>query len=342
MSGGEGDSLEDVNQSVAVGFIVGCTPTDTSSCVIHGCSISPSVLHLPVSCVDIRIHLLNIIPSFPPLSTISHHSLFSLSSLTTLSPPSPLSPLSLLPLLPLLSHHSLFSLSSLTTLSPPSPLSPLSLLPLLSHHSLFSLSSLTTLSSPSPLSPLSLSSLSSLTTLSPPSPLSPLSLLPLLSHHSLFSLSSPSSEMVVFKEGDSIYHSKMLSFYRKKPFDLVATYQLPSLLPYPSPSIGTFSVKDVKPTEAGEASKIKVKVRMNIHGIFFVKSASLVEKLPVQPEEAMETDKPANATTGGSTDTSDVSQGKKSKTLMKSLVTECFEKSLCQCLCVAWRYCVWR
>ena len=121
--------------------------------------------------------------------------------------------------------------------------------------------------------------------------------------------------MVVFKEGDSIYHSKVLSFYRKKPFDLVASYQLPSLLPTPSADIGTFSVKDVKPTDTGEASKIKVKVRMNIHGMFFIKSASLIEKLPVEPEEAMEMDKPAAAdtapvaNTGGSTDTSDVSQG---------------------------------
>ena len=121
---------------------------------------------------------------------------------------------------------------------------------------------------------------------------------------------SPSThrEMVVFKEGDQIYHSKILSFFRKKPFDLVASYQLPSLLPYPSPDIGTFSVRDVKPTEAGEASKIKVKVRLNIHGVFFVKMASLIEKLPPEPEETMETDKPASAVSN-SVDSSDVSQG---------------------------------
>ena len=128
-------------------------------------------------------------------------------------------------------------------------------------------------------------------------------------------LLSASREMVVFKEGDSIYHSKVLSFYRKKSFDLIASYQQPSLLPYPTADIGTFSVKDVKPTEAGEASKVKVKVRMNIHGVFFVKTASMIERLPEVPEEAMETDKPANAesaattVSGGSTDTSDISQG---------------------------------
>ena len=119
----------------------------------------------------------------------------------------------------------------------------------------------------------------------------------------------PPREMVVFKEGDSIYHSKVLSFYRKQSFDLIASYQQPSLLPYPSAAIGTFSVKDVKPTETGEASKIKVKVRMNIHGSFFVKTASMIERLPEVPDEAMETDKPvtteSSASTGGSTDVSE-------------------------------------
>ena len=120
--------------------------------------------------------------------------------------------------------------------------------------------------------------------------------------------------MVVFKEGDAIYHSKILTFYRQKSFELAALYQIPSQVPYPSPNIGTFSVRDVKPTEAGEASKVKVKVRMNIHGVFFIKSASMIEKLP--PEEAMETDKPqsaesAPASAPGSGDTSDVSQGER-------------------------------
>ena len=38
------------------------------------------------------------------------------------------------------------------------------------------------------------------------------------------------------------------------------------------------------PTAEGEASKVKVKVRMNGHGIFRVSTASLVEKLPPEPE----------------------------------------------------------
>lgn len=45
-------------------------------------------------------------------------------------------------------------------------------------------------------------------------------------------------------------------------------------------------MKNVVPTAEGEASKVKVKVRMNIHGVFFLKSATMIEKL--KPEEVEE------------------------------------------------------
>ena len=52
------------------------------------------------------------------------------------------------------------------------------------------------------------------------------------------------------------------------------------------PFVGRFKIKDVKPTEAGESSKVKVKVRMNIHGVFKIKSATMVEKCPPEPEQS--------------------------------------------------------
>lgn len=45
-------------------------------------------------------------------------------------------------------------------------------------------------------------------------------------------------EMLVYKEGDQIYHSKMLTFYRKEPFDLEASYASPEHLPFPYTDIG--------------------------------------------------------------------------------------------------------
>ena len=49
---------------------------------------------------------------------------------------------------------------------------------------------------------------------------------------------SPCREMVVFKEGDTIYHSKILSFFRKESFALEASYAHPNKIPYPTPLIG--------------------------------------------------------------------------------------------------------
>ena len=41
---------------------------------------------------------------------------------------------------------------------------------------------------------------------------------------------------------------------------------------------GEFTVLDVKPQEGEQNAKVKVKVRVNIHGIFAVSSAARVEK----------------------------------------------------------------
>lgn len=46
--------------------------------------------------------------------------------------------------------------------------------------------------------------------------------------------------MIVFNEGDQIYHSKVLTFFRKEPFQLIAQYQDPKTLPYPDPHIGKY------------------------------------------------------------------------------------------------------
>ena len=42
----------------------------------------------------------------------------------------------------------------------------------------------------------------------------------------------------MFKEGDTIYHSKILSFFRKESFALEASYVHPDKIPYPTPLIG--------------------------------------------------------------------------------------------------------
>lgn len=59
-------------------------------------------------------------------------------------------------------------------------------------------------------------------------------------------------------------------------------------------SAGNFLIQNVVPQESGESAKVKVKVRVNVHGVFSVASASLIEIVkPAEGEEPMELDQTA-------------------------------------------------
>uniref|UniRef100_A0A4W6ESF5 Heat shock protein 4a n=1 Tax=Lates calcarifer TaxID=8187 RepID=A0A4W6ESF5_LATCA len=99
------------------------------------------------------------------------------------------------------------------------------------------------------------------------------------------------SDCEVFPKNHAAPFSKVLTFYRKEPFTLEAYYNSPKELPYPSATIGRFLIQNVVPQASGESAKVKVKVRVNVHGVFSVSSASLVEVLKTaEGEEPMETD----------------------------------------------------
>ncbi|CAG0894734.1 unnamed protein product [Darwinula stevensoni] len=87
---------------------------------------------------------------------------------------------------------------------------------------------------------------------------------------------SEDGEMEVFPVNHQVPFSKMLTFYRKEPFTLQAVYS--GNIPYHNPVIGEFKIDNITPTAEGESPKIKVKVRVNMNGVFKVASASLVEK----------------------------------------------------------------
>lgn len=83
-------------------------------------------------------------------------------------------------------------------------------------------------------------------------------------------------------------------------------------------------MKDVKPTPEGESAKVKVKVRINLHGILSISSASLVEKLPAaesdtseeqSQQEPMESTPQADAVNGMETEpiSAEVKSGSKRK-----------------------------
>ncbi|XP_054127382.1 heat shock protein 105 kDa isoform X2 [Melozone crissalis] len=87
----------------------------------------------------------------------------------------------------------------------------------------------------------------------------------------------------VFSRNHAAPFSKVLTFYRKGPFELEAFYSDPDGVPYPESKIGRYVIQNVAAQKDGEKSKVKVKVRVNTHGIFSVSTASMVE--PVKSEE---------------------------------------------------------
>ena len=86
-------------------------------------------------------------------------------------------------------------------------------------------------------------------------------------------------EMEVFPKFHSVPFSKLLTFFRKGPFVLTARYSDPDVAHiHRADSVAPFHIQGVKPGAQGEAQKVKVKVRLNLHGVFQVVSATLMEK----------------------------------------------------------------
>lgn len=113
------------------------------------------------------------------------------------------------------------------------------------------------------------------------------------------------TSLTVFNKGNVMPSTKILTFYRKQPFDLEAKYAKPEMLPGKmNPWIGRFSVKGVKADQKDDFMICKLKARLNLHGVLNVESGYYVEDVEVEepiPEEkeaekkdgdAMETDPP--------------------------------------------------
>ncbi|XP_042802234.1 heat shock protein 105 kDa isoform X5 [Panthera leo] len=96
----------------------------------------------------------------------------------------------------------------------------------------------------------------------------------------------------VFSRNHAAPFSKVLTFLRRGPFELEAFYSDPQGVPYPEAKIGRFVVQNVSAQKDGEKSRVKVKVRVNTHGIFTISTASMVEKVPTEENEvsSVETD----------------------------------------------------
>jgi heat shock protein 4 len=94
--------------------------------------------------------------------------------------------------------------------------------------------------------------------------------------------------LTVFPSGNAIPSTKILTFYRQGPFELEAKYVDSPLLPKGTNlDIGKYTVKGVEKTASGDLACVKVKARLNLHGILNFESAYQVEE--VEKEEIVTT-----------------------------------------------------
>lgn len=112
------------------------------------------------------------------------------------------------------------------------------------------------------------------------------------------------TNLTVFPKGNAVPSTKILTFYRKEPFDLEARYAEPEKLPGKiSPWIGRFSIKNVRPDPKDDFMICKLKARVNLHGVLNVESGYFVEEIEVEEEikeeenqdAMMDVDQPAEA-----------------------------------------------
>ncbi|PON36007.1 Heat shock protein 70 family [Parasponia andersonii] len=97
---------------------------------------------------------------------------------------------------------------------------------------------------------------------------------------------------IVFPKGNPIPSIKALTFYRSGTFSVDVQYADTSELQAPA-KISTYTIGPFQSTK-GERSKLKVKVRLNVHGIVSVESATLLEEGEVEVPVSKEAPKEAN------------------------------------------------
>ena len=141
------------------------------------------------------------------------------------------------------------------------------------------------------------------------------------------------TSLTVFNRGNVMPSTKILTFYRKQPFDLEAKYAKPEMLPGKmSPWIGKFAVKGVKANGEDDFMICKLKARLNLHGVLNVESGYYVEDIEVEepiPEEKEGEKKEGEKKEGDVSfafpshlpclPTNDVSKGSKFKNFAKGL-----------------------
>lgn len=96
------------------------------------------------------------------------------------------------------------------------------------------------------------------------------------------------TQLVVFPTGNAIPSTKILTFYRSGPFEIEARYDESAELPKgTNPWIGKYTIKNVEKPASGDHAIVKVKARLNLHGIMNFEGAYIVEE--IEKEETITT-----------------------------------------------------
>ncbi|KAL6897865.1 hypothetical protein ACP4OV_006824 [Aristida adscensionis] len=107
------------------------------------------------------------------------------------------------------------------------------------------------------------------------------------------SQNSEPQRTVVFPKGNTIPSIKALTFYRSNTFEVDVLYVDTEDMQIPQ-KISTYTIGPFQPK--GEKAKLKVKVRLNIHGIVTVDSATMLEEDDVEVPVSSANEVPKDAT----------------------------------------------
>ena len=98
------------------------------------------------------------------------------------------------------------------------------------------------------------------------------------------------TELTVFPRGNGIPSTKVLTFYRKDAFDIEARYAEPAALPGGiNPWVARFTAKGVEPAPNGDYAVVKVRTRLNVHGVLSFEQA-YTEEVEEREEAPMQVD----------------------------------------------------
>ena len=89
------------------------------------------------------------------------------------------------------------------------------------------------------------------------------------------------NELEVFPRFEKTPLSKLLTIYKREPFEIEARYRFPNNIPYSDARIGKFYIGNVVPNSQGDNSEVKLKARITKNGVFEISSPQIIETVEV-------------------------------------------------------------